>query len=210
MRKFCLWLGLPVLALLFGVSSAAFGDQIFLKERPEGNEGIVLEETDEYIVIRFPRQEIKLIRRGDVPARIEGSPGVRLPPSRPEGEKAGPSIAAPRAEVPPGFGAVAGRVLYRGQPVERALVKIIHLVESTSLAEMVRKSVEGTDFETVTGRDGFYRFEKVPVGRYLLRWLPLGSDSWIRRLSDQTYDFEVKEGKTHRERDIETSRPVLD
>ena len=209
MRRVWLWLGLAVLGLLLGVSSGAFGDQIFLKERPEGNEGVVLEETDEHIVIRFPRQEIKLIRREGAPARIEGSPGVRLTPS-PPGEKAGPPIASPRVEMPPGFGAVAGRILYRGQPLEGTRVKIIRLVEPTSLSEMVRKSMEGTDFETVTTRDGFYRFERVPSGRYLLRWLPLGSDSWIRRLSDQTYDFEVKEGRTHRERDIETSRPVLD
>ena len=105
---------------------------------------------------------------------------------------------------------VQGRVLYQGRGLAGCRVKLIRQIESTTFLEMFKEAKTGAEFETGTGEDGFYRFEEVPVGKYLLRWLPPGSDAWIRKLSDKRYDVIVEEGKTATPRDIDMSRPVLD
>jgi len=165
---------------------------------------VVVEETDEHVVIRFPRSELRLIRREALdrpPARVR----ERMQDQQGEAQ-AGPQLEKEAAR----FGLVRGRVLYRGRGLARCRVKLIRQLEATTFLEMLKEARTGAEFETVTGEDGSYRFEKVPVGKYLLRWLPPGSDAWIRKLSDKQYDVLVKEGRTATLRDIEMSRPVLD
>lgn len=194
---------LLALGLTFLIASAGGADTIFLRERPEGNRGVVIEETDEHVVIRFPRSEIRLIRR----EALDRPPAPAQEMQDPQGKvQAGPRWEEKTVRS----GVVQGRVLYRGQGLAGCRVKLIRQIESTTFLEMFKEAKTGAEFETVTGEDGSYRFEEVPVGKYLLRWLPPGSDAWIRKLSDKRYDVLVEEGKTITLKDIEVSRPVLD
>lgn len=189
---------------IFSTIPASGADTIFLKEKPEGNQGVVVEETDEHIVIRFPRSELRLIRR-EALDRPPAPAQERMRDQQGEAQ-AGPQLEKGAVR----FGSVRGRVLYRGRGLAGCRVKLIRQLESTTFLEMFKEAKTGAEFETVTGEDGSYRFEKVPVGKYLLRWLPPDSDAWIRRLSDKRYDVLVKEGRTATLKDIEMSRPVLD
>jgi hypothetical protein len=89
-------------------------------------------------------------------------------------------------------------------------VKLIRQLESTTFLGLFKEARAGAEFDAVSGEDGLYRFEQLPAGKYLLRWLPPGSDAWIQRLSDRQYDVLVEERTTVRTRDIDVSMPVLD
>lgn len=188
------------------LSTVSFGgaDTVFLKQRPEGNRGVVVEETDEHILIRFPRSEIQRIRRdGDAFGPRTNAEGWRGSATSPDKER---QVRSPEGPV----GAVEGRILYRGRGLAGCSVKLIRHLESTTFLGMFKEAKEGAEFETVTDEDGLYRFEEVPPGKYLLRWRPRGSDSWIRTLSERQYDLIVEKGETATPRDIDTSKPVLE
>lgn len=193
----------------------AFGaDAVFLKEKLEGNRGVVIEETDEHVVIRFPRSEIRLIRREALPNRereVRGLEGHLAPAREKMPDQQGKDRAATQLEEEATrFGAVYGRVLYRGQGLAGCKVKLIRQLESTTFLGLFKEARAGAEFDAVTGEDGLYRIEQVPAGKYLFRWLPPGADAWIQKLSDRQYDVLVEEGLTVGLRDIDMSRPVLD
>ncbi len=191
------------------LSTVSFGgaDTVFLKQRPEGNRGVVVEETDEHILIRFPRSEIQRIRRdGDAFGPRTNAEGWRGSATSPDKEPQVRSSEGPVGAV----GAVEGRILYRGRGLAGCSVKLIRHLESTTFLGMFKEAKEGAEFETVTGEDGVYRFEELPPGKYLLRWRPRGADSWIRILSERQYDLIVEKGETATARDIDVSKPVLE
>jgi len=193
----------------------AFGaDAVFLKEKPEGNRGVVIEETDEHVVIRFPRSEIRLIRREALPnrEREDRSPeGHPAPTQEKMPDQQAKAQAAPQLEKEATrFGTVEGQILYRGQGLAGCKVKLIRQLESTTFLGLFKEAKAGAEFDVVSGEDGLYRFEQLPAGKYLLRWLPAGSDAWIQKLSDRQYDVLVEERTVVRIRDIDVSRPLLD
>ena len=193
----------------------AFGaDAVFLKEKPEGNRGVVIEETEEHVLIRFPRSEIRLIRREALPNQERRAPsyeGYLAPTQEKMLDQQSKAQAAPQVEREAArSGAVEGYILYRGQGLAGCKVKLIRQLESTTLLGLFKEAKAGAEFDAVTREDGLYRFEQVPAGKYLLRWLPPGSDAWIQRLSDRQYDVLVEEGTTVGLRDIDMSRPLLD
>ncbi len=59
-------IGLIVISFLF-LSGMAHADKIYLQSDPKGNEGKVLEEYPDSIVIKFPKSEIKRIEAGEKP-----------------------------------------------------------------------------------------------------------------------------------------------
>ncbi len=75
-------------------------------------------------------------------------------------------------------GRVAGRMLYKGNPLQRCQVKIM-MLEKWGILGGVKK---GIHFETITNEDGVYDFANVPLGGYKLYWKPPSESSWIRRL----------------------------
>lgn len=210
-------------AILLAASAFA-ADTVFLKDRPEGNRGVVIEESDEHVLIRFPRSEIRLIRRNALPnserpvlSSVEGevrSPEGHLAPA--QGgmvDQQGKALAAPQVDVDKEAGrsgAVQGRIVYRGKGLAGCKVKLIRQLESTTLLGLLQEAKAGAEFDAITGEDGLYRFEQVPPGKYLLRWLPPGSDAWIQKLSDRPYDVLVGEGMTVGVREVDMSRRVLD
>ena len=197
-----------------GAGPAFGGDTVFLKEKPEGNRGVVIEETDEHVVIRFPRSEIRLIRREALPNQERKAPSCEgyLAPTREKmPDQQSKAQAAPQVEREAArSGAVQGYIRYRGQGLAGCKVRLVRQLESTTFLGLFKEAKAGGEFDAVSGEDGLYRFEQLPAGRYLLRWLPPGSDAWIQRLSDRQYDVLVKEGMTVGLGDIDVSRPVLD
>lgn len=193
----------------------AFGaDAVFLKEKPEGNRGVVIEETEEHVLIRFPRSEIRLIRREALPNQERKAPsyeGYLAPTQEKMPDQQSKAQATPQVEREAArSGTVEGYILYRGQGLAGCKVKLIRQLESTTLLGLFKEAKAGAEFDAVTREDGLFRFEQVPAGKYLLRWLPSGSDAWIQRLSDRQYDVLVEEGTTVGLRDIDMSRSILD
>lgn len=105
-------------------------------------------------------------------------------------------------------GVVEGRVLRRGQPLLDCRVRLVRLEERPGLFGLGRDYVPADVLESKTGRDGLFRFERVPVGRYKVKWTVPGGDSWIRILSPEP-DLAVGAGKTTTFRDIDMARGVL-
>lgn len=200
--------------LIFLAASAFGADAVFLKQKPEGNRGVVIEETEEHVLIRFPRSEIRLIRRETLPNQERKAPsyeGYLAPTQEKMPDQQAKAQAAPQLEKEATrFGAVEGQILYRGQGLAGCKVKLIRQLESTTFLGLFKEAKAGAEFDVVSGEDGLYVFEQLPAGKYLLRWLPAGSDAWIQRLSDRQYDVLVEEGTVVRIRDIDVSRPVLD
>lgn len=200
--------------VIFLATSAFGADAVFLKQKPEGNRGVVIEETEEHVLIRFPRSEIRLIRREALPnrEREDRSPeGHPAPAQEKMPDRQAKAQVAPQLENEATHpGAVYGRILYSGHGLAGCKVKLVRQLESTTFLGLFKEATAGAEFNAVTREDGLYRFEQVPAGKYLLRWLPPGSDAWIQRLSDRQYDVLVEEGMTIALRDIDTSRPVLD
>ena len=102
------------------------------------------------------------------------------------------------------FGDVKGRMLFKGKPLSRCQVKIV-LLEKWGLLKTVK---EGIRFETVTGDNGRYHFEKVPPGGYKLYWKPPAESSWIRRMRMEP-DIYVEVGETYYLPDRETNVRTL-
>ncbi|MFQ5715318.1 MAG: hypothetical protein ACE5GU_14930 [Candidatus Scalinduaceae bacterium] len=98
------------------------------------------------------------------------------------------------------FGDVRGRMLFKGKPLARCQVKIV-MLEKWGFLKTVK---EGIRFETVTGDNGRYHFEKVPPGGYKLYWKPPAESSWIRRMRMEP-DIYVEVGETSYFPDRETN-----
>jgi len=207
--------GILCCGVVIFLAASAFGaDAVFLKQKPEGNRGVVIEETEEHVLIRFPRSEIRLIRREALPNQERRAPsyeGYLAPTQEKMPDQQAKAQAAPHEEREAAqSGAVEGYILYRGQGLAGCKVKLIRQLESSTFLGLFKEAKAGAEFDAVTGEDGLYRFEQVPPGKYLLRWLPPGADAWVQRLSDRQYDVFVEEGMTVGLRDIDMARPVLD
>lgn len=98
------------------------------------------------------------------------------------------------------FGVVRGRMLRKGKPLPGCQIKIV-MLEKWGIFGAVK---EGVRFETVTGDNGHYRFEKIPPGGYKLYWKPPAESSWIRKMQMEP-DIYVETGETSYLPDRETN-----
>ena len=87
-------------------------------------------------------------------------------------------------------------------------MKLVRWVEEASLLGILKELKKGAEFETTTDQEGRYAFKEIPVGSYELKWLPKGSDAWIRRLTERP-DITVGKGRLVTARTVEVGRPVL-
>ena len=106
-------------------------------------------------------------------------------------------------------GNITGRVLLRKRGLPGCRVRLMRLEGSGGPLGVYSAYRETALFETVTDDDGVYRFERVPVGAYRLKWLPVGETGWIRRLTDKP-DVMVQEAHTANAGDFRAGRPLLD
>jgi hypothetical protein len=186
----------------------------------------VIEETKDYIVIKFEKRDIGLVTEKDKPLgalatqRSTDKETLTKEPSEQallKTELKNEILQELRGEIqkevtkgigPIEYGSVEGRILRRrvGEPEVR--VKLVRWVEEASVLGIFKELKKGAEFETTTDKEGRYAFHEVPVGNFQLKWLPRGSDAWIRRLSEKP-DVRVVKGKTTTAPAVELSKPVL-
>ncbi|MFQ5851222.1 MAG: carboxypeptidase-like regulatory domain-containing protein [Candidatus Binatia bacterium] len=207
-------------SVLLSVSGLS-GQEILLKYK-----ATVVEETEDYIIIKFQKRDIGLVTQREAPLRGSIPP---LTQDKLNSDEGGQERSLSKAELkkeilqelrgeiqkevnkgigPIDFGSVKGRVVRRGMGVPGVKVKIVRLLQGSSLLGVFKEFKKGAEFETTTDRDGRYAFQEVPVGSYQFKWLPRGSDAWIRRLTDKP-DVIVIKGKTATIKKVELSKPVL-
>ena len=217
---FLVVLGLVTASLLTWVSESK-GEEILLRYK-----ATVIEETKDYIIIKFHKSDIGLVTERGKPTetlatqqnlgKISSAPSSSEPAlSRAELKKE--ILQELRGEIQKEatkgiglveYGSVEGRIVRRGVGEPEARVKLVRWLEEASLLGVFKELKKGAEFETTTDQDGRYAFKEVPVGSYELKWLPKGSDTWIRRLTERP-DVTVKKGTTLMARTVELSRPVL-
>lgn len=184
--------------------------------------GQVLEETDEYVILKLRKADIELFHNS---AKSGGRKNL-VPEGRADSEKpfylqrdvvnrikaelknelkADVRKELHKQGVKMEFGSVEGRMLSRGIGLANCRVKLIRIAR----ASIFKMSEKGLEFETVTDRNGRYVFREIPTGDYQLQWLPHGSDGWIRRLTERP-DVTVEKGKTHHAKDVDMRRPVIE
>lgn len=215
--------GLIAYALVIGCVEYSLADTIFMQEKKNGNTGTVLEESAQYIIIKFPREEIRLIRRDEI-SQPSGIIDEEMKQSLKE-ELKEELIKEIKEELKKGdsgqalvsgklnteivkIGNVDGRILRGGKGLEGCNVKIIKQIEGQSFIGMLKEAEAGAEFETVTDDKGQYVFKDIPVGKYVMKWLTPGADAWVRKLSDKP-DVIVEDGKTVNPPDIETTKPIM-
>ena len=106
------------------------------------------------------------------------------------------------------FGRAEGQILREGSGLPDCRVKLVRISKSNRFIDLFNAYQEGTEFETVTNAEGNYRFEKIPVGDYKIKWQLPDDKGWIRRLRDKP-DVTVKEGQTSHLTPVETYRKLL-
>jgi hypothetical protein len=122
----------------------------------------------DYVTITIDGKETKLIKpRSMAPANI---PGVST-----------------MAE-----GTVCGRLMQSGRPLANCRVVIVPLQAD---GKNYRYDANREPLSTATNNEGIYSFERVPVGKYKLTWLPDGTNQWIRRVAIKP-DVVVHAGQT--------------
>jgi hypothetical protein len=108
----------------------------------------------------------------------------------------------------PNLGRVEGRILSSGKPLEGCQVKL-QMLEKGGLITKGYRPVEGAvELETVTDKDGIYRFMNVSPGLYKLYWKPPSEVTWVRRFKMEP-DVIVNSGKLTNPKDIETTKRTL-
>lgn len=118
-------------------------------------------------------------------------------------EKPSPDAASPGDSFRARVGSAQGKVLLGGKGVEGCRIRMIKI---TRLGGFLSERVEeGEEFEAVTDEDGAFRFARLPVGGYRLKWLLPGSNGWIRRLSDKP-DAIVERDRTSQLKTINAGR----
>lgn len=212
------WLASTV--LLASVSESK-GEEILLKYK-----ATVIEETKDYIIIKFEKRDVGLVTERAKPLET-----LTTQPSIDKGTLTqGPSDQALlktelkkeilqelRGEIqkevtkgvgPIEYGSAEGRIVRRGVGEPEVRVKLVRWVEEASVLGIFKELKKGAEFETTTDLEGRYAFQDIPVGDYQLKWLPRGGDAWVRRLSDKP-DVTVVRGKIIVARPVELSKPVL-
>ncbi len=211
---------LSCVGLLLSVSGSR-GEEIYLKYN-----ATVVEETEDYIVIKFQKRDIGLVVRGSSPPAI--SP-VRTQERLILNNKGGQEQSLSKAELkkeilqelkgeikkevnkgigPIDYGSAKGKVVRLGRGVPGVKVKIVRVLKGSSLMGIFKEFKKGAEFETTTDREGRFFFPKVPVGSYQFKWLPKGSHNWIRRLTDKP-DITLIKGLTFDVKTVELSKLVL-
>lgn len=206
--------------LLVAVSESK-GEEILLKYK-----ATVIEETKDYIIIKFHKTDIGLVTEKGRSTEIL-SPRVGLDRASLSPGPADQSLSKAelkkeildelrgevRKEVTKGigpieYGSVTGRIVARGVGMPEVRVKLVRWVEEASILGAFKELKKGAEFEVTTDQDGKYAFKQIPVGTYELKWLPRGGDAWIRRLTERP-DITVSKGATVTARTVELGRPVL-
>lgn len=213
-------LGLVSISLLTWLSESK-GEEVLLKYK-----ATVIEETKDYIIMKFYKSDIGLVSE-------RGKPSETLATQQNLGKiSAAPSSSDPalsRAELkreilqelrgeiqkeaskgigPIEYGSVEGRIVRKGVGEPEARVKLVRWLEEASLLGVFKELKKGAEFEATTDQDGRYAFKEIPVGSYELKWLPRGADAWIRRLTERP-DITVGKGRLVTARTVELGRPVL-
>ncbi len=239
--KINMFLGFVIFLFLLGTNVQA--DTIYLQDAPKGNQGEVLEEYPDSIIIRFPKNEIKRIEAGEKPVlkqsvsmqkviwiddgetitlrlpkqsvQISGSEGLQnLQQSQSSQQTSFParpqlSSSASIQEMLSQDRIIQGKVLMGGDPISNCKIRILKVSNSVKdrMLNMFSGSMEEEEkqtFESVTDEFGLYTFKNVPYGEYILYWKPEGSQSWIRRLSENP-DITLVPGRPVAVRNIETN-----
>src|SRR3972149_6640452 len=208
------------LSLLTRVSES-WGEEIFLKYK-----ATVIEETKDYIVIKFHKTDIGLIgERAGPTENLPTQPNLGKISSAPSSSEPALSRAELKKEILQElrgeiqkeatkgiglveYGSVEGRIVRRGVGEPEARVKLVRWLEEASLLGVFKELKKGAEFETTTDQEGRYAFKEIPVRSYELKWLPKASDAWIRRLTERP-DITVGKGKLVTARTVELGRPVL-
>lgn len=202
--------------LLLSVPSAARAQSIILNYKGE-----VLEETDEYVILKLRKADVQLIRNSPASRKSENlvsttaksikqlylEPEVinQIKAELKEELKGDVRKELHKQGVKTEFGAVKGRIVVRGVGLPECRVKLVKLT-GASIFTGRKKALE---FETVTDKDGKYSFRDVPTGDYQMQWLPKGATGWIRRLTEKA-DVVVHKGKTFYAKDVDMKRAVIE
>lgn len=93
-----------------------------------------------------------------------------------------PATQLPLAPSAPGMaeGTVRGRLMQGGRPLVNCRVVMVPLEGE---GKTYRYASNLQPLSTATDNEGIYNFERVPVGKYKLTWLPDGTNQWIRRIA---------------------------
>lgn len=105
-------------------------------------------------------------------------------------------------------GSAEGRILFRERGLKGCRVKLVKMVKSGNLNELFNLFKEGFEFETVTDEQGKYRFDKLPIGVYKLKWELPHDKGWIRRLRNKP-DVIIEEGMRKVLEPVETYRRLV-
>lgn len=202
-------------------ASESKGEEVLLKYK-----ATVIEETKDYIIMKFYKSDIGLVSERGKPSETlatqQNLGKTSLTPASSEQtfskvELKKEILQELRGEIqkeaskgigPIEYGAVEGRIIRRGAGEPEARVKLVRWVEEASLLGILKELKKGAEFETTTDQEGKYAFKEIPVGSYELKWLPKGSDAWIRRLTERP-DITVGKGRLVTARTVELGRPVL-
>ncbi len=211
---------LASVGLLLSVSGSR-GEEIYLKYK-----ATVIEETKDYIIIKFQKRDIGLVSRKEAPLNSlspqltpnqftsgQGQQGQVLSKTEFKKEILQELKGEIKKEVNKGigpidYGSAKGTVVRWAVGVPGVKVKLVRWLQGSSLLGIFKEFRKGAEFEATTDREGRYAFQKVPVGIYQFKWLPRGSDAWIRRLTDKPEVFVIK-GKTVTVKTVGLSKPVL-
>ncbi len=225
MSRFSTSVGLHVVAFLFFLPFVAGAGSVILNYRGE-----VLEETDEYIILKLRKADIELIRdnsilyerknmvRDGVLKRrehiyLEPESLTRIKSELRKELKADLREEVQKQAVQRGekveVGSVEGRIIHKGVGLAACKVKLIRLPEASTLQGIFKEFKKGLEFETSTNKEGKYVFRNIPTGNYQLQWLPKGSRSWIRRLTERP-DVTVEKDQTSRAKDVDMKRQVIE
>lgn len=218
--KHVIGLGLVILIAQL-LPTLCYADEILFKG--EGvQKGTVLEEDEEGVTIRFPRDSIRSIVKTPKTVHPEGkraelksSPSMdsqlqgkmdqlqkrieRLEKDR-EGDSKGGSVEQLLREE---MGRVEGVILWKREPLRKGEVKIV-LEKYTGFSwaslkklfsgKREKSSDEEIVLTTQTDGQGRYTFKEAPPGHYRLYWMPAEGLEWVRRLREKP-DFEIIAGK---------------
>lgn len=204
------WRGVLAAVFLFAALALppARADEIRFRTGTGVQTGTVLEENGGTVTIRFPREAIESVVREpgirEVGTGREQAPGledrVRVLEKKLESLPAAAAMSPPLEES----GGVEGVIRWKDRPLSRGRVMIVPVKlagrppaagekSHPGVAGAPRQIRKDVSHETETDAAGGYRFERIPVGEYLLYWMPDGETGWVRRLRD-TADLEVVRG----------------
>lgn len=194
---------------------------------------LLWEEGRDAITIRIPRAQLRAVPGSTTPGlRSEGPPpgrssaGPRQKGAPAPAPAAGPELKAPRREIrgvvqevireqkveeqrqqavqlARETGVIEGRVLWGGQPLPNATVRIVRVAPQGSLLSLSSGEPDRpVTMEAVSDAQGRYRVAQVPPGEYRFLWQARPGGDWLRRLTEKA-EVTVEAGKTLRHKDVE-------